>query len=94
MVVTVRTVGAGFTLMSTPTSPLVIPAGDTINYWNGVYGVGYDLWNGSAFLGNSITYSPNTTLATVAANINTNGVRNTYVYRIKYGAKVSFMQSA
>jgi hypothetical protein len=94
LVVTVRTVGAGFALTSAPSNPLAIPAGDTINYWNGTYGVGYDLWNGSAFLGNIITYSPNMTLATVVKNINTNGDRNTFTYRIKYGAQVDFMQKA
>ncbi len=94
LVVTVRTVGAGFALTTAPTNPLAIPSGDTINYWNGTYGVGYDLWNGTAFLGNIITYSPNATLATVAKNINQNGERNTFTYRIKYGAQVDFMQKA
>jgi hypothetical protein len=94
LIVTVRTVGAGFALTSAPSNPLAMPSGDTVNYWDGTYGLGYDLWNGSAFLGNIITYSPNTTLATVAKNINQDGAKNTFTYRIKYGAHVDFMQAA
>ena len=90
-----RTVGAGFALVTAPSSILTqLPSGDTINYWNGTLGVGYDIWSGGAFGGTILTYSPNATLANVTKNINQNGEKNTFTYRIKYGAQVDFMQAA
>lgn len=70
------------------------PPSDTINYWNGTFGVGYDIWSGGAFGGTILSYSPNATLATISKNINQNGEKNTFTYRVKYGASVDFMQTA
>lgn len=94
LTVTIRTVGAGFSLTTAPVSLLTTPSGSTINYWNGTLGGGYDIWSGGTFGGSILTYSPNATLATTAKNINQNGAQNTFTYRIKYGTKVDFMQNA
>lgn len=37
LLITVKTVGAGFSLSTSPTSALSLPSGDTINYWNGSF---------------------------------------------------------
>jgi hypothetical protein len=71
MVVTVRTVGAAFNLSILSTNTLTKSA-ETINYWNGTLGWGYDQWNGSAFLGTIISTGTTGTLANQAASINTN----------------------
>jgi len=94
LMVTIRTVWAWFSLTTSPLSALTRPGGDTINYWNGTFWVWYDLWSGSGFGGAILSYSPNATLATVAKNINPNWEKNTFVYRVRYGAYVDFMQSA
>ena len=93
MTVTVRTVGAAFNLSMIGTSTLTRSA-ETINYWNGTLGWGYDQWNGSAYLGTIISTGTTGTLANQAASINTNGLKNTYTYRIKYGSKISAEQAA
>jgi hypothetical protein len=93
MVVTVRTVGAAFNLSMIANNTLTKWA-ETINYWNGTLGWGYDQWNGSAFLGTIISTGTTGTLANQAASINTNGLKNTYTYRIKYGSKISAEQAA
>jgi hypothetical protein len=49
LTITIRTVGAGFSLTTTPISILARPTGETINYWNGTFGGGYDLWSGGGF---------------------------------------------
>lgn len=94
LVITIKTVWAGFTLNTWPTSVMWSLGWENIPAWNTSYGVGYDLWNGSAFLGNILTYSPNSTIAATTKNINTNGEKNIFIYRLKYGAKVDFMQAA
>jgi hypothetical protein len=93
MIVTVQTVGASFSLRLIASNPLVKWA-ETINYWNGTIGWGYDQWNGTSYPGTIISTGTTGTLATQVANINTNGAKNTYTYRIKYGAKVWAEQAA
>ncbi len=93
MIVTVRTVGAAFNLSMIGTSTLTRSA-ETINYWNGTLGWGYDQWTGSAYLGTIISTGTAGTLANQAVSINTNGLKNTYTYRIKYGSKISAEQAA
>lgn len=94
LTITVRTVWAGFSITTSPISILTRSSGETINYWNGITGIGYDIWNSGAFGGTILTYSPNATLANIAKNINQNGEKNTFTYRVKYGAQVDFMQAA
>ncbi|MBP9779159.1 hypothetical protein KBD33_00880 [Candidatus Gracilibacteria bacterium] len=93
LVITVQTVGAGFSLSTSPLTSFTSPLGDTIPYWNSILGWGYDLWSGG-FSGLLSSHSPNATLATQAQSINPNGERNTYTYRIKYGTRVDSMQAA
>ena len=71
MIVTVRTVGAAFNLSMIGTNTLTRSA-ETINYWNGTLGWGYDQWDGSAYLGTIISTGTAGTLANQAASINTN----------------------
>ena len=71
MIVTVRTVGAAFNLSMIGTNTLTRSA-ETINYWNGTLGWGYDQWNGSAYLGTIISTGTAGTLANQTASINTN----------------------
>ncbi len=71
MIITVRTVGAAFNLSMIATNTLTKSA-ETINYWNGTLGWGYDQWNGSAFLGTIISTGTTGTLANQGASINTN----------------------
>jgi hypothetical protein len=93
MTVTIRTVGAAFNLSMIANNTLTKWA-ETINYWNGTLGWGYDQWNGSAFLGTIISTGTAGTLANQTASINTNWLKNTYTYRIKYGSKISAEQAA
>lgn len=93
LVITVQTVGAGFTLSTSPLTNFTSPLGDMIPYWNSIVGWWYDLWSGG-FSGLLSSHSPNATLATQVQNINPNGERNTYTYRIKYGTRVDSMQAA
>jgi hypothetical protein len=93
MVVTVRTVGAAFNLSMLSTNTLTRWA-EAISYWDGTLGWGYDQWNGSAFLGTIISTGTTGTLANQVASINTNWLKNTYTYRIKYGSKISAEQAA
>jgi hypothetical protein len=93
LVITVQTVGAGFTLSTSPLTNFTSSIGDTIPYWNSIVGWWYDLWSGG-FSWLLSSHSPNATLATQVQNINPNGERNTYTYRIKYGTRVDSMQAA
>lgn len=94
LVITIQTVWAGFTLVTTPITNLISSAPATINYWNGTIGWGYDLWNGFSYSGTITSHSPSVTIATQIQSINTSGEKNTYTYRIKYGALVDSMQNA
>jgi Concanavalin A-like lectin/glucanases superfamily/Bacterial Ig-like domain len=92
--ITIKTVWAGFTLSSTSGNSLASTGSNSINYWNGTNGWWYDLWNGSAWTNTITSHSPNATLATTPANLNQNGDKNTYTYKIRYGTKLDEMQSA
>ncbi len=92
--ITIKTVWAGFTLSSTSGNSLASTESNSINYWNGTNGWWYDLWNGSAWTNTITSHSPNATLATTPANLNQNGDKNTYTYKIRYGTKLDEMQSA
>jgi hypothetical protein len=93
LVITVFTLWAGFTVSTAPITNFVSIPWDTISYWDGNWGWGYDLWSW-VYSGVLTSHSPTATLATQAQNINQNGERNSYIYRIKYGAKVDAMQAA
>ena len=82
LTVTVKTVGAGFTLKMTSNNTLATWP-ENINYWDGVKWWGYD--TGWWILGNTT----NTTVATQWWNINQNGLKNTYTYNLKYGLNIT-----
>lgn len=84
LIVTVKTVGAGFSISHIRNTDLT-SGSDTITVYNGTNGWGYDQWNGSAYPGVLLAHGTTQTLATVAKNINTNGQQNTFTYRMKYG---------
>ena len=83
MTITVKTIGAGFTIKMTSINTLV-KGTDTINYWNGTTWWWYD--SGGSTLGNPAF---GITVATESNNINLNGLKNTYTYTLKYWAKIN-----
>lgn len=93
LLVTIRTVGAGFNLSMLRTQDLLYST-EVIPVYSGSTGWGYDLWNGSAFSNALTAHGTSQTLATVVKNINTNGQKNTYTYRLKYGMTPSAYTTA
>ncbi|MBX9809669.1 hypothetical protein K2X92_04755 [Candidatus Gracilibacteria bacterium] len=83
MIVTVKTVGAGFSLKMTGINTLAYGP-ETVSYWDGFEGWGYDIGGGN--LGN---HGGGTTIANQLKNINQNGLKNTYTYNVKYGANLN-----
>lgn len=92
LLITVKTVGAGFSLDMQRTQDLTLGTG-SITVWNGTNGWGYELYNG-AYSGTLAAHGTNQILGTVAKSINPNGEKNTYTYRVKYGMKASTLQEA
>ena len=88
LVVTVRTVWAWFDLSMIRINDLTYVT-DVIP----VYGWGtwwwYSQWNGTSFPATITSHGTSQTLASVTKNINTNGQKNTFVYRLKYGVNPS-----
>jgi hypothetical protein len=94
LIITIQTVWAGFSISTLASLPLVWSATPPINYWNGSAGWGYDLWNGFTYSNSITSHSPSVLLWTQAQNINQNGEKNTYTYRLKYWALVDSLQDA
>ncbi len=93
IIITVNTVGAGFTVTMNDNSVLTY-SGQTINEWDGTKGYGFEKFNGVAYSGTISTINPNQNVQTQAASINTTGDRTTYTYRLKIGALVQSLQAA
>ncbi|MDD2693762.1 MAG: hypothetical protein PHY14_02420 [Candidatus Gracilibacteria bacterium] len=91
LLITVKTVGAGFDLTMQRTQDLTMENG-TISVWNETNGWGYDLYNMN-YSGNLTAHGTSQTLASVSKSINQSGQKNTYIYRVKYGMKASIMSS-
>lgn len=79
----IKTVGAGFDLSMIRTNDLT-KITDVIPVYNGTNGWGYTQWNGTLFPPTITAHGTTQTLANIAKNINTNGNKNTFTYRIKY----------
>ena len=83
LIVNIKTVGAGFDLSMIRTNDLT-KITDVIPVYNGTNGWGYTQWNGTLFPPTITAHGTTQTLANIAKNINTNGNKNTFTYRIKY----------
>lgn len=95
IIVTVKTVGAAFSVTSAESWTLnQIFWGDIINDWNGSSGFWYEQYNGSSYPNTISKMNPNTSLASQGKNINTNWDKNVYTYRIKTWTLISTLQGA
>ena len=93
MIITVKTVWAGFNIQMVSTNTLV-KWWDAIWYWDGLRGWWYDMWNGTTYSNTISDPSTSILIANQWASINPNGLLNTYTYRIKFGGKVGTEQVA
>ena len=84
IIVTVKTVGVGFNVKMRQTSNMTTGLDDIPN-WNGVLWFWYDAF---PYTSNISTIANPTTIATQAKSINTNGDKNTYTYKLKYGSLI------
>ncbi len=84
LIVTVKTVGAAFDVSMLRTEDLTFGTG-VIGVYSGSTGWGYDLWNGSTYSNTLTAHDTSQIIATNPKNIDPNGQKNTYTYRIKYG---------
>jgi uncharacterized delta-60 repeat protein len=85
LTITVKTVGVPFSL-SMSWSPLD-SSGNTIVHWTGTGGYGYEQYS-SGYTNTLLSMSGWVLLANQSSNINGNGDKNTYTYRIQYGGLV------
>lgn len=99
LVITVTTVGAGFTLSQSKVSQMSATGGiQQIQDFDGSSGYGFDYAESGS--GNTTSYSGtiqpvnNLNIATYPVAIDPNGNRKTYIYRVKYGAKITAVQAA
>jgi hypothetical protein len=88
LLLTVKTVGAGFDLTTLRTTDLtyitdVIP----VYSWSTGWWYDRDIWAG--YSGSITPHDTTQTIISVAKNINPNGAKNTFVYRLKYGINPS-----
>lgn len=83
LTITVKTVGAGFDLSMIRTNDLTRVT-DVIPVYDGTNGWGYTQWNGSLFPPTITAHGATQTLWSVLKNIDQNGNKNTFTYRIKY----------
>ena len=86
LMLTVKTVGAGFSLDMIKDNLLELDADDAINDWDGSTGFWYDSdpYTSTISIINSVE-----NIASQTGSINTNGDKNTYQYKIKYWALIS-----
>lgn len=78
-----QTVGAGFDLTMLRTTDLTYIT-DVIPVYSGSTGWGYDKNTGSGYSSTITAHGTTQTIVSVAKAINTNGQRNTFVYRVKF----------
>lgn len=91
LIVTVETVWAGFDIVMRKTTAMNSAGGDTLSDWDSLVGFWYDLFPYSLAIS---SVAPNPTIATEAMAINSNGDKNVYTYKIKYGALIEEQQQA
>jgi hypothetical protein len=90
LILTVKTVWAWFSLDMTKTTPFEYDYG-TIWDWNGSAWFWYDQDPYTSIIQ---TINSHTVIASQTGSINTNGSKNTYTYKLKYGALVDQNQLA
>ena len=88
--ITVRTLWAGFDIILKENTHLNSHT-DSIEDFDGTQWYGYEL---SPYSESITHFSPENILATESLNLNSDGEKNTYSYRIKIGALVASQQSA
>jgi hypothetical protein len=88
LILTVKTVGAGFDLSMLRTTDLTYLT-DVIPVYSGSTGWWYDknIWAG--YSGSIIPHGTTQNIVSVVKNINTNGQKNTFTYRLKYAVNPS-----
>jgi hypothetical protein len=85
---TVKTVWAAFDLSLLRASDLAY-SGQTISVYSAGNGWWYDKNIGSGYSSTITSHGTTQTIVTVAKNINTNGQKNTFTYRVKFGVNPS-----
>jgi hypothetical protein len=97
--VTIKTLGAGFALAHRKITTLTATGGvNQIQDFDGTNGFGFDFAETGS--GNTVAYAGTVssvnggTVANYPSAIDPNGNRKTYVYKIKYGAKITALQAA
>ena len=88
LIVTIRTVGAGFDLSMLRTTDLTYIS-DVISVYSGSTGWGYDKNIGSGYSSTITAHGTSQNIVSVVKNINPNGQKNTFTYRVKYGVNPS-----
>lgn len=88
IVITVKTIGAGFDLSLERTADLGTISGSTISVWDGTSGWGYEKLNG-IYTDTLSSHGTKVVFASQTKSINTNGERNMYTYRVRWGAKTN-----
>ena len=85
LTITVTTVGAWFNVNMIQNSILTEWHSGNIIFWNSTKWVWYDK---SPYTSTITSAQTNQVLSTQGASLNTNGLKNTYTYKIKYGALI------
>lgn len=88
VVLTVRTVGAWFNLSLLRENDLSY-SGETITVYDGTHGWWYDKDTGGGYANTITAHGTSQTIVTTPKNINANGFRNTFVYRVKFWINTS-----
>ena len=88
LLLTVQTVGAGFDLSMLRTADMTYLS-DTITVYSGSTGWGYDKNIGGGYSSTITAHGTTQTIVSTPKAINTNGQRNTFTYRVKFGVNAS-----
>jgi uncharacterized delta-60 repeat protein len=83
ILLTVRTIGAGFNLSLLRNADMSY-SGETITVYDGTHGWWYDKDIGSGYASTLTAHGTTQTLVTTPKSIDANGFKNTFVYRVKF----------
>lgn len=90
LIVTIKTVGVPFEVTMNQDTNMIYDITEVIPNWNGSTGFGYEEEPYSGTINTIIT---DTFIGSWALFVNTNGDKNTYTYKIKFGANIEYEQS-
>ena len=91
--ITVKTVWAAFNITMNK-SGNIMANGTPILDWDGMYGFWYEQYNGIGYTNSLSNLTPNTILWSQGNSNHPDGMKYTYVYRVKYGTKIDDIQSS